>query len=295
MDCTKKVFKSISEVKPKRLYISCDGPRKNINGESIKVQEIRKFLLDNVDWDCELKTSFKDENLGCGRNVKESIDWFFSFEESGIIIEDDCLPTEQFYLFSQELLRRYRDDDRVGMICGVNHFVDYYQCEQSYLFSRYKSCWGWASWRRAWKHMDFEMSWLASSEKEAIISNMGYSNVSKIHWKNAIRKIMNQEVDTWDWQWYFSMAIRNQLAVFPEKNLVSNIGFGPNATNSSSYSKKRFTQTERIDFPLLHPKRIEPNIQFEKVFERKKLRLQILKDLVPTKLKKRLKNVRKAH
>jgi hypothetical protein len=291
IDTVIQVINSIKKVKPSKIYLACDGPRVNIPEELEKVNTVKKEVLNSIDWPCQIFNQFQDNNLGCGKHVKASIDWFFKNEESGIILEDDCVPNVDFYHFVEELLNRYKNEERIGMICGVNHFSKYYQCEDSYLFSRYKSCWGWGTWRRAWKHMDFEMKWIESNEKDLIIKNMGYGLISTFHWRNVLKKIKYNIVDTWDWHWYFSMAKQNQLAIFPKKNLVSNIGFSKEATHTFTKPSKNFTTVEEIEFPLIHPTRVKVNDHFDRIFETKKLTKQVLKDLIPQKIKKRLKKM----
>lgn len=213
LDVTKQVFDVIKKAKPPRLYIASDGARNSVDGENEKVQEIRDFVISSIDWDCEVKTLFRDKNMGCGPSVKNAIDWFFKSEEMGIILEDDCLPDQSFFRFCEELLLKYELDDRIGMISGNNH-AGYKHSEESYLFSKFKACWGWATWRTAWVNMDFEMQWLNTESKNSIINNMGYGRVSVKHWSNSIKLIKNNEVSAWDWQWFFSLAVQNQLCIF---------------------------------------------------------------------------------
>jgi hypothetical protein len=122
LDVTKQVFQAIRQAKPPRLYIAADGARKNKEGEAAKVIAVRDHVLESIDWDCEVKTLFREENLGCKYAVSGAIDWFFEQEEMGIILEDDCLPSQSFFWFCEELLLRYKGDMRVGHIAGYNHF-----------------------------------------------------------------------------------------------------------------------------------------------------------------------------
>jgi GR25 family glycosyltransferase involved in LPS biosynthesis len=145
LNTIRQVFAEIKKAKPPRLYIASDGARDDVESETQKVKDVRDFVVDNIDWDCEVKTLFRDGNLGCGLSVKSSIDWFFKQEEMGIILEDDCVPNESFFRFCEELLIKYEADDRVGMISGNNH-ISYQPNLDSYLFSRYKGCWGWATY-----------------------------------------------------------------------------------------------------------------------------------------------------
>ena len=291
LDTTKQVFEAIRNTKPPRLYVASDGARARKENESKIVDNIREYIISNIDWDCEVKTLFRDTNVGCGPNVKSSIDWFFENEEMGIILEDDVVPVESFFSFSEELLIKYKDDIRVGMISGNNHIGDD-TFDESYTFSKYKGCWGWATWRRAWENMDFEMTWLESKSKDVIIKNMGYGKPSIEHWNNAIDSIRYNIVSAWDWQWYFSLASQNQLCIFPKYNLVSNIGFGEDATHTFGKAKKSFLSTKELDFPLVHPLYILSNSDYDKSFEEKKIKKSVsIKSILPKKIKRLIKKI----
>ncbi len=290
LDTTKQVFEAIRRAKPPRLYIAADGAREKKDSEAKKVKAVRDFILNNIDWECEVKTLFRESNVGCGPNVKSSIDWFFEHEDMGIILEDDVCPVQSFFWYCEELLIKYQSDDRIGMISGTNH-TDYKPVKDSYIFSKYKGCWGWATWKRAWKNMDFEMDWLNSPSKEIIIKNMGFGKDSVTHWNNAIKSIQNKSVSSWDWQWYFSLASQGQLCIFPKVNLVSNIGFGEDATHTFGDPKEVFIKTKEIPFPLHHPQYILVDLLFDNIFENKRIKNTSLKRFIPKKLKKFIKKL----
>jgi len=265
-DVTKRVFETIKKIKPKKLYIASDGPRKHVKEDEAKVMETRNYLLSNVDWDCNLKTVFRDENLGCGTNVTLSIDWFFENEEYGIILEDDCVPVHSFFSYAEELLLHYKNDERVGMISGNNHHSNFSSVSESYFFSKFYMCWGWATWRRSWQNMDFEMTWLKTDRKKDIIGNIGYGKTSYLHWKNNVKNITDDIVDTWDFQWCFAMAAQNQLCIVPKKNLVSNIGFGKEATHTIGKARQSYGIVDELSFPLKHPQYILADKEYDRMF-----------------------------
>ncbi len=158
-DTTRQVFETIRAARPPRLYVAADGPRPGRAGEAERCAEVRE-LTTQIDWPCELKTLFRNENLGCKIGVSSAIDWFFQNEPEGIILEDDVVPLPSFFLYCDVLLDRYRNDIRVGVISGSNLVSNHLMLEESYFFSRYNHIWGWASWRRAWDHYDVTMaSW----------------------------------------------------------------------------------------------------------------------------------------
>jgi len=265
-DITEKVFNAIRQAKPSRLYVAADGPRDGHN-ENATVEETRR-VVKSIDWNCEVKTLFREKNLGCKKAVSGGIDWFFQHEEEGIILEDDCLPNQNFFGFCQELLLKYRYDERIMHISGDNFQFGKQRTKYSYYFSRYSHVWGWASWRRAWKHYDREMDhWpkvLEEDQLKAISSDASFMK----YWTKIFSAVRSGEIDTWDYQWNFTCWIQNSLAILPHTNLVSNIGFGVNATHTSNNSILSNMATNKISFPLQHPPYIIRNYLADQFTER---------------------------
>lgn len=253
-DTTKQVFEAIRQVRPPRLYVAADGPRANREGESERVVLVRKIAT-AVDWPCEVKTLFRNENLGCKKAVSGGIDWFFENEEQGIILEDDCLPHSDFFNFCETLLKRYASDDRVWVITGDNFQDGQQRGDGSYYFSRYNHVWGWASWRRAWGKRDMEIKfwpkWKQSAEWEAWLPD----NVERKYWSEIYDRMYRNEIDTWDYPWTASVWVHGGLTATPNVNLVSNIGFGPDATHTTDDSMMSRMKTSAI-LPLIDPSEI---------------------------------------
>lgn len=195
-DVALKSFESIRKIQPKKLYVAGDGPRSYIQGEAKKVEDTRQAILKAVDWDCEIHTLFQKENLGCCVGVYSAINWLFDNEDKGIIIEDDCVLRDSFYPFAEELLVRYKDDYRIGMIDAANYRQNI-SIPHSYGFSRYKSTNGWATWKRAWKLMDLNMNWRESAYEDSIIRNMGYKAKDVRYWKYRMKAIDCNDVSAW--------------------------------------------------------------------------------------------------
>ncbi len=260
-------FEKIKKCKPSKLYLASDGYRDNKPEEAACVLNLRNEILGRINWECEIKTLFHDKNLGCGPGVYAAINWFFENEEWGIILEDDCVVQDSFFNYMRELLKRYKNDQRIGMIAGYNP-INTYSTQNSYLFSTYKACWGWGTWRRAWMQMDYEMKWRKTPQADDIIFKMGYKGSDRRECLYKLFKIDCGMVSAWDWQWYFSLAAQNQLCIFPSKNLVSNIGFGENATHTKS-KNKLVAIAEDLTFPLTHPTYVVPHCAFDKAYHRK--------------------------
>lgn len=282
-----KAFSEIRKVQPRRLFIAQDGAREGKNEEDI-ILKTRKTILDNIEWECEVKTLFQSRNLGCGMGVFTAIQWFFDNVERGIIIEDDCIVNSSFFPFMGEMLERYKDDQRIGMIAGTNP-VKETTYDYSYHFSRFKSCWGWATWRRAWKNMDINMEW-RKTDLSSIINNSGFNGKDLAKWCFQLKCIDNNEVSAWDWQWYFSLAAQNQLCLYPKVNLVSNIGNDSNATHTSLSDIT--IESHTLSFPLKHPPYVVPNVSFDKSFYHQENTLKIkISRIIPSNIKKIIKNL----
>lgn len=252
---TTKAFKSIQQAGPARLYIAADGPRENREGESERCEEARRIAT-GVDWPCEVRTLFRDENLGCRQAVSSAIDWFFQHEQEGVILEDDCVPDASFFPYAQELLNRYRDDKRIMVIAAQHFHGDLHQPEHSYFFSRYNHCWGWATWRRAWQYYDHDMTlWPSLRDTDWLLDIGGGSRIFQWYWTDIFDRAYAGLIDSWAYRWTFSCWAQNGLTILPAKNLVINIGFGSDATHTKIKNKNHiFLPLEALKFPLTHPK-----------------------------------------
>jgi len=251
---TAQVMEAIRIAKPPRLYIAADGPRQR-PGE-VELCARARQIATNVDWPCELKTLFRDENLGCRLSVSGALDWFFGEEDQGIVLEDDCLPSSTFFPYCGELLERYRSDNRIMCISGNNFQRDRQVTQYSYYFSRYMHCWGWASWRRAWELYDAEMhSWL-ECRRSGLLRAWGQSDDGFVeYWTAIFDSVAQGKVDTWDYQWTLTCWLNNGLTCIPNVNLVSNIGFGVQSTHTpDANSALANLPTREMEFPIVHPR-----------------------------------------
>jgi hypothetical protein len=257
---TVRVFERIRQAKPSRLYISSDGPRAHKEGEFERVQQTRA-IVEQIDWPCEVKTLFRDENVGCGRAIAGGITWFFEHEEEGIILEDDCVPDPSFFPFAAELLERYRHDDSVGIIAGSNFQFGKNKTPESYYWSRYMHCWGWATWRRMWKHFDYEVKdWPAFRDAGGLNKMFGDDERAKAYWTRRFDVMLDPElqkaehIDAWDYQFFFACLKQGVMNAMPNVNLVQNIGFiSGDATHTHRKSELAEMPVTPIQFPLVHP------------------------------------------
>jgi hypothetical protein len=255
-DTTAQVFEAIRKAKPPRLYVAADGPRADREGEADRCAKVREIST-AVDWPCEVKTLFREKNLGCKYAVSGGITWFFEQEEQGIILEDDCLPHPDFFSFCETLLDRYATDDRVWVITGDNFQNGVQRGEASYYFSRYNHVWGWASWRRAWQKSDMDIRFWPEWKTSAAWKELWQDSVARKYWEKIFDRMHRAEIDTWDYPWTASVWYHGGLTATPNVNLVSNIGFGPDSTHTASADSPLAGMATSAIGEIRHPKTIE--------------------------------------
>ena len=255
---TERVFASIREQRPKTLFFSCDGPRANHPDDVANVSAVRSILA-NVDWPCEVHTRFPEENLGCKRAISSAIDWAFEHVEELIILEDDCLPGPSFFGFCHDLLERLRDEPRVMMISG-NNFQTQPTSSNSYYFSRWPHIWGWATWKRAWDLFDVDIhSWPQLKQNEQLKPQFP-DQIEYDHWCRTFDAQHAGQIDTWDFPWMYAVWENDGLSVLPERNLVSNIGFGKEATHTLDPESVLAGLPAHDIGEIVHPERVEVNL-----------------------------------
>lgn len=248
-ELTKTVFEAIRQAKPQKLLIIADGPR--FPEEAEKCQETRE-IISQVDWKCEVLTNFSEINLGCKNRISTGLNWVFSEVEEAIILEDDCLPAPSFFDFCQNLLDRYRYDERIVHIGGSNFQDSQIRNDCSYYLSKYSHIWGWASWRRAWKYYDVTMKTWPQYKKSSMLGSIWESIYEQKYWTDRFDSVFNNGIDTWDYQWLYTCWYQNGLSILPNSNLISNIGFGADATHTKG--KEVLPQLPTTDiWDIKHP------------------------------------------
>jgi hypothetical protein len=255
-DTTKLVLEAIGQARPPRLYVACDGPRMERQGEGEAVQQVRALIQDLVDWPCEVHTLYRDKNLGCKRAVASALDWFFEHEEAGIVLEDDCLPHPDFWPYCRELLDRYALDERIFMISG-NNFQDGRQVTQdSYYASALTHIWGWASWRRSWNKVDLDLPGYEQWVKMGGLERLFGSGRLVRAWLRTFARYQEGRYNTWDYPFLFAAWKHDQYALLPAVNLVTNIGFGHRGATHTAQDRFHGLSnlpTASLGFPLRHP------------------------------------------
>jgi hypothetical protein len=268
-DTTAKVFAKIRDIRPKVLFVAADGPNMERVGDIDLCSETRNMVINNIDWECEIRTLFRDNNLGCGKAPYEAISWFFENVEEGIILEDDCLPSSSFFIFCSELLKKFRDDQKIMIISGFNCLGSFEQAGSDYFFTKLAGIWGWASWKRAWSQYKFEVpEWQNPAIQNSVLQSLR-SISDRTNLKLHLDKIVqNKSNDFWDYQWWFYRLLNDGIGIVPVKNLIQNIGFGNAATHTLQQDHFLATlRAEELNFPLSHPIIFLRNEFYESILE----------------------------
>ena len=251
LSTVKRTLEAIRQAAPSHFFIAADGPRESVCGEKEKCQEVRDYILSNIDWDCEVKVRFLEKNLGCRKAVSSAVDWFFSEVEEGIILEDDCLPGKDFFRYAAAALEFYRNDPKVMHINGSCFGTPGNCGEYSGFLYRYAHIWGWASWRRAWKHYDVDVKNFDPQKMYEIFPD---DRKQAARWNEILKNVIADKpgFNTWDFQWTYAVMVQNGWCVSPVRNLISNIGVEQSTHDMDSVSNvldlQTFTLPEKLDF-----------------------------------------------
>lgn len=266
------VFNSVKLARPSKLYLYQDGARNAQDRPGILAC---REIAEDIDWKCEVHHLYQEKNYGCDPSEFMAQKWFFDQEEMGIVLEDDDVPTQSFFLFCKELLGRYRYDDRIHMICGMNNYEVSRNVRESYLFSNYGSIWGWASWRRVIDTWDAEYSWIGNPKKMRQIKKYFPSSYA---WRNFLKTAKRHKKSGKEYYETINGASQHlygRLNIVPKYNMIRNVGINSEGTHSTNNEKLLGKEAYRlqnlnayeIEFPLKHPDVIERNSIFDKKFE----------------------------
>lgn len=257
-DRTRCVFEAIRRARPRRLFLIADGPRPGVAEEQLECARARA-VVEDVDWPCEVMRDFADANVGLKHRLPSGLDRVFREVDRAIVLEDDCLPHGTFFRFCDELLERYTGEERVMHVAGGQLLRNPPARDSSYHFSRYVHIWGWATWRRAWRYFDVELQeWhdLERAAREQRLRSMFAEESERRYWRYVWDN--SPEIENWDAQWSYALLARQGLAANPNRNLISNIGFGTDATNAIEDPLGIAARPlEGMRFPLEHPDSVE--------------------------------------
>ena len=269
----KAVFDEVKIAKPSRLYLYQDGARTNREDDYISIDKCREIVKE-IDWKCTVFTLFQDTNYGCDPSEYIAQKWFFSHEEMGIVLEDDDVPSISFFRYCKELLERYKDDNRIAIICGMNNYDVEKKIDESYFYSKRGSIWGWASWRRFFELWDSQYKWLDDFEKIQQIKKYCENDIDYNQYEDMARKHRESQREHYESIMFAAAALNNMLNIVPKYNMISNIGIDKETTHSVSdirllckrVQKLMYKKTYEIGFPLVHPSEVKQNVIFDRKY-----------------------------
>lgn len=295
-ETTQQVFNAIRQQQPAQLFVAADGPRVHKPGEQERCEQTR-LIIEQVDWPCEVRKLYHSDNLGCDKAVTMAISWFFDAVEQGIILEDDCIPHPDFWEFTGSLLEKYKNEPAIKVIGGSNFQNGQYRGEGSYYFSAIPHIWGWATWRRTWKEYDYDIAKHTSDAELLKMVEQHYAEKdARKYWLTIWRYIKEGRPITWDYRLTYSVWKHRGLSIIPNVNLVSNIGFGADATTTVDEASPLAKRATGAILPVRHPATIVRNKvaddYFYKAFFHNTLKVTGLRkkveELIPWKLRKKL-------
>lgn len=263
------VFEQVRQAQPKKLYLFQDGARNQADAE--KIQQCRD-VVKNIDWECEVHTNYQTENLGCGQGPYQAISWVLKHEDRAIILEDDCVAEASFFGYCDTLLERYHEDKRVGMITGMNHFGTWDCGESSYFFGKTGANCGWATWRRVWEEYDY---YLSALDDPYCVEKLRDVFLSRHISRYVVRRLLrtkqqlagSEKLSYWDLQLEACKYLNNWLSIIPRENLISNVGFGADATHNAGKSSFNDIPVGHIE-ELKHPCCIIQDVAYDKRYYR---------------------------
>lgn len=262
---TRETFDAIRAYRPNQLFIIADGPRPNLSADVERCLEVRKIVSD-IDWMCEARRNYSDINLGCAQRVSTGLNWVFSNVDRAIILEDDCLASPEFFSFCDALLERYGDNESVWVVSGNSYQPEHPRGDGSYFFSRYPDCWGWATWRRAWRHyrpdLPFMHEWLKSRRWDEDFPTRSERRL----FRRVFSEALTGTVDSWAYLWAACVIYGGGLSATPNANLVKNIGFDDEASNTKAAHGLEYDLTPLG--ALIHPSQISSNIEADEYLRR---------------------------
>ncbi len=271
----REVFDAIKEARPSKLFLIQDGAREARPNDELNIKKCKDIVAE-IDWECEVYRNYSQINLGCGMRIYSGISWCFEHVDRLCIIEDDCKPTIDYFKFCEELLEKYKDDQRIDMISGMNNLETYDVTPYSYIFARTGSIWGWATWKRVWDTVDYELSFMEDEDALRLINNLNqpkritYDLIRNGEKKHASLR-EGDKLTSWSYQRGMNMYLNSRLVIVPHKNLITNIGLTEDSVHAVNSIKKIpkamqrlfFMKTYEMKFPLRHPKYIIQDVEFD--------------------------------
>lgn len=288
----KEVFEKVKKARPSKLFLACDGARENRPDEQERINECQKIVSD-IDWECEVFTNYSPTNLGCGKGPSSAISWAFEHVDKLLILEDDCVADDSLFPFMKEMLDKYENDQRVGIVSGFNHLKDWDCGENSYCFTKTGATLGWGTWKRVWEKYDYNVKNIKDEYYQKLLYNEFQNDKiaarRMFDWKKASVETLEKKVNYWDVQFGFLKYSQSYLCAVPKSNLIYNIGVGIGSTHTENGKQEKwkkgkvlFMPTTPMSFPIKHPECVVCDRGYDN---------EVFKIIFPGKIKKIFRKV----
>jgi len=263
-DLTKNLVNNLRSVKPKNIYVVADGPK---TPQDKVACDYARDMIKEIDWPCQIHKIYARVNMGLRKRVVSGLDTVFKKEKWAIILEDDLVIDPSFFPYCEQLLKKYAKNDQIISISGNNFQFGKNEIKKSYYFSRYVHSWGWATWKRAWDLYDDNLTDWTKLRQNNWLNTTLSSRVLALYWTMIFDMVSAGQVDSWAYRWTYSALKNTKLTIIPDRNLVSNIGYGTKATHTTRKSRVMGMETSKMIFPLKHPRRVQRNINADRQTE----------------------------
>jgi len=264
-DLVKQLVNSLRKFRPQNIYVVADGPK---SGEENSLCEESRSAIDLITWPCNIHKVYAKTNMGLRNRVVSGLNYVFKREKWAIILEDDLVLGSSFLKYADSLLKKYEKDERIIAINGNNFLFNETLVKDSYYFTKYVHSWGWATWKRAWKLFDDNMTNWPEIRETDLLKKSLKSRISALYWKMIFDMVYAGNVDSWAYRWTYSALINQKLCVNPRYNLVSNVGYGKDASHTKYKSRLLNMPIRELTFPLKHPKQVVISEKLDKIIER---------------------------
>ncbi len=254
---TRKVWERICAIKPSKLFIIADAPRREKGEQEQQLCAEAREITEMIDWPCAVERIYATENLGTRKRISSGLTEMFQHTDRAIILEDDCVPEISFFTFCEEMLEKYSDNKHIMMVGGDNPIA--YPLSDSYTFSRFFPIWGWATWKRAWDMYDDSMSQWPERKTSRWLKSLYPHRGVRLFLTQMFDQAYYQNLDSWATRWFYSCLAHEGISIVPAQNLISNIGI--DGTHSSGGHNN--LPTTPLSFPLQHPITITENREYD--------------------------------
>lgn len=270
-ECQRAQFEVLRQARPSILFLQSDGGRNPAEWEAIRRN--REVFDKEIDWDCTVYRFYEEQNLGLYSMNAKVRKFIWETVDRCVFLEDDYVPAVSFFRYCAELLERYRDDERIECICGMNHLGKCEEVTADYFFSRQGSIWGVATWKSRDLSRDREFTYGSDPYVMKLLRQRTRHNPT--FWKRleAYPKQTHYEGHVAGNEFYYEFAMygQNRLQIIPKTNQIKNMGCTANAAHVDSLElmpkglRRAFNiETYEMEFPMKHPQFVIPDVEYEK-------------------------------